>query len=152
MKQELVEKIQNDFPWFPKRDPLYHSDFPMSIDCDDGWFSLIYKLCQDIDVVVKREDWKDFCVDQVKEKFAGLRFYIGGANKEVFDLIDKAEAKSYKTCERCGKRGSMYISEWSWYKTLCKKCAETDDKHTWIKPKKEQEIGNFVVSLRPIPA
>ena len=138
MRRELVEKIQNDFPWFPTRNPLFRSDInaPMYIDTDDGWFDLIYKLCQDIDAILKKDAaLKQFSVDQVKEKFAGLRFYISGFNGEISSLVQKAEAESFKTCERCGRRGSMYISG-GWYKTLCKKCAELDSEREWTKVRK----------------
>jgi hypothetical protein len=137
MDMKVVEKFQERFTWFPKVNPLYFKDqnVPMYIDCDEGWFDLIWKLCEDIDVIVQREGWKDFSVDQIKEKFASLRFYVNGANKEVFDLIDEAEAKSFKICERCGKKGSMYVG-FGWYRTLCPKCAKSDTKRTWEKVKK----------------
>ena len=138
MDRELVEKFQERFEWFPRKDPLYRKDlnFPMSIDCEKGWFGLIWKLCEDIDIIVKREAWKDFSVDQIKEKFGGLRFYINGGNKEVFDLIHKAEEESFEICEECGKKGSMYLG-FGWYRTLCVKCAKADTKRTWVKVKEE---------------
>ena len=139
MKQEIVQKFQERFNWVPKANPLYRDDMgvPMYIDCGEGWFNLIWKLCEDIDVIVKREGWTDFRVDQIKEKFGGLRFYINGANNEVHDLIDEAEQKSYEVCELCGKKGSMYIG-FGWYRTLCSKCAKADTKRTWVKAKKEK--------------
>ena len=140
MKEEIVKKFQDRFEWFPKHNPLYIKDTaPMWIDCDEGWFDLIWKLCEDIDAVVKREGLTDFSVDQIKEKFAGLRFYVSGANQEVFDLIRKAEEQSYKICEKCGKKGSMYIG-FGWYRTLCAKCAKSDTKRTWVKVKKEAKL------------
>jgi hypothetical protein len=135
MDDNLVDKFKQRFSWFPKNDPMYIKvTFPMSIHCDNGWFDLIWKLCEDIDIVVQRESWKDFRVDQIKEKFGGLRFYVNGANKEVFDLIHEAEAKSFKICEVCGKKGSMHVG-FGWYRTICAKCAKSDPKRTWVKVK-----------------
>jgi hypothetical protein len=138
MDDKLVQKFQERFKWFPKKDPLYHADlnFPMSIDCGNGWFDLIWKLCEDIDIIVKCEGWENFSVDQIKEKFAGLRFYVNGANREVFDLIHKAEDKSYEICEVCGKKGSMYLG-FGWYRTLCAKCAKKDSTRHWVKVKRK---------------
>ena len=57
---------------------------------------------------------------QVKEKFGGLRFYMTGGTDEIFDLIEKAEALSYKTCESCGAPGTQSNSKW--ITTLCEDC------------------------------
>jgi RNA polymerase-binding transcription factor DksA len=57
---------------------------------------------------------------QVKEKFGGLRFYIGGAEKEIHDRITKAEAESYHVCEVCGEPGKL--RQTGWVLTLCAPC------------------------------
>jgi hypothetical protein len=59
---------------------------------------------------------------QVKEKFGGLRFYIHNGSDYIFGLIDMAEMISYKTCEKCGKPGSLH-RRGGWLKTVCTKCA-----------------------------
>lgn len=74
-------------------------------------------------------------IHQIKEKFGGLRFYIGGVPTEVYkqvmDLIKEAEDLSLKTCENCGQPGVL-CQRRTWLKTLCKKCfseweVETED-------------------------
>jgi hypothetical protein len=53
-----------------------------------------------------------FSIDQIKEKFGGLRFYIsfGEASGEAVDRCDGAislaEMLSFHTCETCGQFGS----------------------------------------------
>lgn len=125
MKQNVVKKFQKRFKWFPKGNPLYRlsDNVPMWIDCDEGWFKLLWKLCEDIDVIILREKFEDFNILQIKEKFGGLRFYTGSTMNEIEDLVDKAEEESYRTCELCGKPGSMHV-KFGWYKTLCGACAE----------------------------
>ena len=59
---------------------------------------------------------------QVKEKFGGLRFYVDGADNEVYGMITMAEAMSYVTCEQCGNPGSLH-HRGGWLKTVCSKCA-----------------------------
>ena len=76
----------------------------------DGWKDLI-ETC--FNTCVKH----NVHVSQVKEKFGGLRFYVGGAPQEVHDIIDECERLSYKTCELCGKPGKP--RECGWIKTLC---------------------------------
>jgi hypothetical protein len=59
-------------------------------------------------------------VMQVKEKYGGLRFYIGSASQEFFDAIDAAEHESYLTCEQCGEPGELR-GDLGWVLTLCNK-------------------------------
>jgi len=83
-----------------------------------GWASLVerlWKLC----------DEQNIHIMQIKEKFGGLRFYIGGATKEVFDIIDEVEAQSFTICEYCGKPGRP--RDGGWIKTLCDECYSRDE-------------------------
>lgn len=59
---------------------------------------------------------------QVKEKFAGLRFYTGGHSDEIQGMITIAELMSLQTCESCGKDGKLRGKGWVF--TLCDKCDE----------------------------
>ena len=82
-----------------------------------GWSSLVeelYKLC----------DANDIMITQVKEKFGGLRFYIGGAPEEIHDKIEEVENLSITICEQCGEPGENGpITEGGyWVATLCDKC------------------------------
>jgi hypothetical protein len=55
---------------------------------------------------------------QVKEKFAGLRFYCSnGAIDKHWSFISFAESMSYVTCEVCGSPGKRYTD--GWHKTFC---------------------------------
>ena len=85
----------------------------MKLCVGPGWGKLIedlYKIC----------DEDDIAVYQVKEKWGGLRFYVGGAPEEVLDMIEFAEKESFKICEQCGKPGEPRGG--SWVKTLCDEC------------------------------
>ena len=70
---------------------------------------------------------------QVKEKYGGLRFYMTCGTDEIFDLIEKAEALSYKTCEECGEPGEERNT--GWIRTLCDTCHKNYDeirRKRWI--------------------
>lgn len=81
-----------------------------------GWTPLLNSLVTDLFDL----GW-DGCLDQVKEKYGGLRFYIGGSTDEIFDRIDKAETDSLKICETCGKPGKLWTGWW-WLITHCEEC------------------------------
>jgi hypothetical protein len=76
------------------------------------------------------EKLKDFHVEQVKEKFGGLRFYTTYVNDEIQGGIDFAEEMSFRICEDCGNPGKVYGG--SWIVTRCeahkpKAKAKTDE-------------------------
>lgn len=94
-------------------------------ECDDGWASLIAELEAKLKALSP-----DYTVSQVKEKFGGLRYYANPGevdpetSERFYDLIREAEAKSYETCERCGRPGQLARrGGGGWYKTLCPACA-----------------------------
>ena len=91
-----------------------------------GWWPRIKKLCEDITEVLNHSKCSGFMVDQVKEKFGGLRFYVSNDNDEIKSLIYEAESDCSKICETCGKEGSTNNTpEGKWIKTLCPECAKS---------------------------
>jgi hypothetical protein len=64
-------------------------------------------------------------VQQVKEKYGTLRFYVSSAPEWYFDLIDYYEEESSKICEQCGNPGKVRLDRY-WYLTLCDECDRLD--------------------------
>lgn len=94
---------------------LFGKDF--YFECMEGWYDLIDELCYNLS---KMDGFENIIVNQVKEKFAGLRFYINYYSVEMEKEINVTEEKSYTICEMCGNKGTLRKS--SWLKTLCDKC------------------------------
>lgn len=94
----------------------------------EGWWPIIEALCAQIDHHVK---WKqeqkdkyergdgcpDVIVEQIKEKFGGLRFYYQGGDDVVDGMVRMAESWAYRACEECGKPGKLRHG--GWVRTLC---------------------------------
>jgi hypothetical protein len=65
-------------------------------------------------------DWKNknsevvpqVTLDQVKEKFGGLRFYYTGGDEHIRGLVSMAESMSEVTCEVCGSPGKRDGNGW----------------------------------------
>lgn len=87
--------------------------------CGDGWYDLLYKLCEDIEATNPPEGFK---IAQVKEKFGGLRFYVTNATDAIYDLIRVAEEKAELTCEECGTMEDVAINARGYLRTLCQNC------------------------------
>jgi hypothetical protein len=59
-------------------------------------------------------------IDQIKQKFGELRFYISGGDNNVHGMIHFAEYLCSKTCEITGEKGTLYTSN-RWLRTLSEK-------------------------------
>ena len=87
-----------------------------------GWYPILETLCANIQSHI---DWrvkqgKDIAqveVDQIKEKFGGLRFYYSGGDDEISGMVRMAEAWADIACEECGAAGKRRSG--GWIRTLC---------------------------------
>lgn len=111
LKKELFEKYPDMFVRHEGRLQTYMYTWP------GGWDDLVSQLIHD---VASASD--DVRILQIKEKFAGLRFYYSGGGEEVSKLVDKAERESYTTCQNCGSPEGAEVSRRGWVSTLCASC------------------------------
>ena len=95
----------------------------------EGWYDLVLELDDAISKI-----YPLYTVDQVKEKFGGLRYYIGilpdilpdEQHDEIYRLIHEAEEKSFKICDICGSTGkTMKVGQWL-MATRCEKHNDPD--------------------------
>lgn len=120
MKEKKLEDLRDKFP------KIFGENF--YFECGDGWYDLIYCLCQEIEHYQKyakvKNDVKAF---QVKEKFGGLQFYIDGGDATIDKMINLTERFSYHICERCGNSGEIRNDSY-WVSTLCDKHHEENQR------------------------
>lgn len=111
-----------------------YSSIIFGCQCNDGWYDLLDELFGKIQEL---DTGRRVRLNTIKEKFGGLRVYIGGevvldiipvgSFRETTDdefekihaLIHEYEAKSFDVCEVCGKPGTI-CEDHSWLKTVCK--------------------------------
>jgi hypothetical protein len=93
-----------------------------------GWWKIIESLCSNIQSYT---DWKNeqhtkcgsgvpisqVKVNQIKEKFGGLRFYYEGGDDQIHGMVRMAEAWADASCETCGNPGTRRSG--GWIRTLC---------------------------------
>jgi hypothetical protein len=91
----------------------------------EGWWPIIESLCANIQ---SHTDWwnknresrpvvEQVVVEQIKEKFGGLRFYYQGGDDQISGMVRMAEAWADRHCEECGAPGTS--GGRGWIKTLC---------------------------------
>ena len=95
------------------------------VECDKGWDELIQPLFDWIEKYNKEHEDDPIVIEQVKEKFGGLRFYVSYEPDELSRMIRKAEGDSYGICEVCGSKIDVGHTSSGWIKTICRKCSQT---------------------------
>ena len=90
-----------------------------------GWWPIIESLCANIQ---SHTDWwnknrearpviEQVVVEQIKEKFGGLRFYYQGGDDQISGMVRMAESWASHACEECGAPGTLGGK--GWIRTLC---------------------------------
>jgi hypothetical protein len=122
MQKELEQRPVERWPtWFNTGGDIKDTAMPRGFEHDDGWFDIVWRLCEDLEPLVvefEKAGGPKFEVLQVKEKFGGLRFYVNCRRHEaISQRIGIAAQESFHTCEVCGQPGRL--REDRWIKTLC---------------------------------
>ena len=122
MKKELQQKLFDRFPniFRDRNKPPQETAMCWGIACGDGWFHLIWSLCEDLEKVAP-----ETVAFQVKQKLGGLRFYVKKSSHEARRCLDIAEVNSFKICEWCGRAGGPEGSK-GWIRTLCLECRKKE--------------------------
>jgi len=141
-QQNLINMTREDFDhMMVKSFPVLfkYRHYPMTETCmcwgfeiGPGWFPVVFNLCRNLDLI-SRLSGVEIIAEQVKEKFATLRFYyevvvpentilLADDIKTVQDvvsvLVHQAEDRTSNTCETCGQEGKQHSIS-GWLKTLC---------------------------------
>ena len=111
MSPELTQKLLDKYP------KLFSSKQFWGFECGDGWFDLLDYLCGALLIYTYGDE--EIYVDQVKEKFGRLRFYLSREDDVMHGMVSMAEYMSGRICETCGERGETRGG--SWFVTLCDK-------------------------------
>jgi len=95
MKKELQSKLYEKFPkiFAQRTKPMTETCMCWGIDTDDGWYNLIYMLCDLLQWDIEHNNYPSIEASQVKEKYGGLRFYTTGVYKEERRSTFKARIK-----------------------------------------------------------
>jgi len=116
MRKELEEKLTGRWPsWFGVNDDLRETRMGDGFAHGDGWLDIVWRLCEDLEPLVAEAEsatGQPFQVLQVKEKFGGLRFYVNHRTDAILQRIEAAQLESVRTCEMCGRPGSLREGDW----------------------------------------
>jgi hypothetical protein len=94
-----------------------------------GWWPIIESLCDNIQSHLNHRNGlakqypdqhkpvPQVVVEQIKEKFGGLRFYYQGGDDTIYGMVRVAESWANHSCEECGNVGKR--TSGGWVKSLC---------------------------------
>lgn len=100
---ELRPLMDTDQPYWIKLFEELNIVYPRcGVRVGEGWKTIINEL---IHKLIDMGWDKDLA--QVKEKFGGLRFYIGKATPEMYEVVHEVENKTRTMCEACGQPGKI---------------------------------------------
>lgn len=153
MNKELQDSLVKKYPNIFRNiggDPR-ETCMAWGIECGDGWHPIIDCLCAVIKNSVENVKWRwsdkvpdllfDVRAAQVKEKYGSMRFYIDidfdireGLDEDIkkdmwrtmesiHGAVSMAENMTYRTCEQCGKSGSIDHQQ-HWLRCECEGCRE----------------------------
>ena len=101
------------------------------IETGEGWKPIAQRVIDKIEEYnTNSPEDSTIYIDQVKEKFAGLRIYVTYDNvpQDVIDkikrLIQEAEKEAANTCEECGTKKNIGMRVNGWYTVMCEDCAK----------------------------
>ena len=109
MNPDLTQKLLDKYP------KLFSNQQFWGFECGDGWYDILDHLCGAITQYTHDPD--EVYVDQIKEKFGRLRFYLSREDNVMQGMVTLAEYMSGHICEICGERGELRTG--SWLVTLC---------------------------------
>ena len=102
------ERLRKEKENQPKVEPKEPYEL-FGIECGEGWSKLYQPIIDYIEEYNKDKEGEDKIeIWQIKEKFGFLTIYVSRNTDELRKMIKDAEAKSYHTCEICGRHINSY--------------------------------------------
>jgi hypothetical protein len=130
IQKEFEQRLIDRWPmWFSVTGSVRKTSMSLGFTLGDGWFDLLWRLCERLEPVVpaaQAEMDGPFQVLQVKEKFGELRFYPNYSDDAIAALIEAARLESTRTCEVCGEPGERRGTGW-----IVTRCDEHVEQGRW---------------------
>lgn len=116
------------FPGAPEEIPEYDYEDTELDAMPAGWRKAFgEQMCQEImDELVANDMVDNYRITQIKEKYGSLRWYDNGFTRKGYDIIDKYERLSVRTCIVCGKPATRMTRGW-----ICPYCDECCPDEAW---------------------
>lgn len=144
--KELVEKYPFLLPrnrWTGKADDDYDYSYTELDEMPEGWRKAFgEQMCAEITEALRKANYlNEYRILQIKEKWGFLHWYDAGAPDEVYQIINRYENLSARTCIRCGKPATKLSM--GWICPWCDDCAAEMDGHDSFESIKEGDLDDL---------
>ena len=109
---------------------MFADGWPSWFDIGDGWLLIVDKALSLIKWDIEHNKMPPVQINQIKEKFGGLRIYFDGGDDRTSGIIGMASSMANDTCEKCGSTNEIGLTT-GWVSTICKSCAEEHKIKNW---------------------
>jgi len=116
---EIIKKYPELFGK-PPFDPM-KTLIGFGFEVNKGWIPILEEGFQKIADFINKNEIKDFRIQQVKEKFGGLRVYCNYYMDPIDDIIDWMEEECAHTCDVCGSPDGKLRQD-MWMAIRCDSC------------------------------
>ena len=106
----------------------------IGFECGTGWWLILHDMATWIEFQVEKNGFEMPEMQQIKEKFGGLRYYYQGNQIDdrkagrLSGYIEAMENKASETCEICGEKAEIKVKN-GWYRCQCEPCeANAEDR------------------------
>lgn len=112
------------WPGEPDAHPAYDYEYTVLDEMPDGWRAAFgEQMCEELkEELIKENSLEKYRIIQIKEKYGYLRWYDNFGSEEHYNLIDKYERLSKRTCITCGAP-AKWISK-GWISPYCDECGK----------------------------
>jgi hypothetical protein len=109
----------------------YDYSYTLFDEIPHGWkMAFGLQLAEELrEQLIKDKFLYDFRFVQIKEKYGSLRLYNNGCSRECWNILDKYESLSLKTCIECGSTEGVELTDDGWILPLCTTCMEEENKN-----------------------
>lgn len=109
MNSVLTENLYAAFPYLYRghNKPPSESSMYRGFECEDGWYSVLYDLSQELTDYLAQHPDVEIEVMQVKQKLGSLRYLAKGVDAATGKMIERACQRALLTCELTGMAGQL---------------------------------------------
>jgi len=115
---DFIERVRSAIDKIEESNTPQHPFNLFGIEHGYGWYGLTLSIIEEVRLYNIEHPEDKIYIEQIKEKFGSLNFYLSGKPDYLNKMIRKAEYESKHICEKCGARGKTKKIN-NWYFTLC---------------------------------
>lgn len=97
MDKKLENKLYRKFSFLKKK-------FIPNIECEDGWYDIIYRMCLKLDDIKKSDE---FIITSIFDRYTNMDVHTKFGNNSTRFCIEEFKEESTDVCDACGNNKEL---------------------------------------------